>query len=457
MADPRATTPETLSLQDVFKTQGTPTVTYVQRGSGVYEDRLRESIQSRGTLSLLTGPSKTGKTSLYTKVLRELDSKALVVRCDASLTASQFWRTALEKLEFARLDSLDQAKGRSESTTGGLKAELGFKLFGGLSSKLEGKVGHTANSTEKMARVLADPSPEHLVPLLIDRQVMLVVEDFHYLSADAQRTVFQQWKGFVDNEISVLVVGTTHHAVDLARANKDLMGRIAHIDLGTWERDDLAKIVIQGFSYLGVVQSEEVSTAIAKEAAGLPIVAQAVCHELCISKKITRVQTPEMTVGWGKADVFHALHQVAKERYGPFEPIYQRLTQGPRKRARRYNTYELIFSTFSLDPLVFSLRRDEIQTRLRKLPIPSDHVPPNGSLNSTFKALGQFQKKLGIELLEWSGRDERLFILEPAFLFYLRWRQPRNASPSLVELLSELINAGGSGRGRWTFFQGKKS
>jgi hypothetical protein len=32
-----------------------------------------------------------------------------------------------------------------------------------------------------------------------------------------RRKVFQQWKVFVDSEASVIVVGTTHHAVDLRR------------------------------------------------------------------------------------------------------------------------------------------------------------------------------------------------------------------------------------------------
>lgn len=65
-------------------------------------------------------------------------------------------------------------------------------------------------------------APDHLIPILKTLPTALVVEDFHYLETRVQRNVFQQWKVFCDSQVSVIVVGTTHRAVDLAHANKDL-------------------------------------------------------------------------------------------------------------------------------------------------------------------------------------------------------------------------------------------
>ena len=58
-------------ISEIFKTIGTPGVTYVERNKGKYEFELTSSLNIPGTLCLLTGPSKTGKTTLYNKVITE--------------------------------------------------------------------------------------------------------------------------------------------------------------------------------------------------------------------------------------------------------------------------------------------------------------------------------------------------------------------------------------------------
>jgi ABC-type thiamine transport system ATPase subunit len=73
---------------------------------------------------------------------------------------------------------------------------------------------------------------KHLIPLLKSLPLQLIVEDFHYLDEEVKTEIFQQWKAFVDEGVSVLVVSTTHHAIDIARANSDLTGRTRFIDLG---------------------------------------------------------------------------------------------------------------------------------------------------------------------------------------------------------------------------------
>jgi hypothetical protein len=85
------------------------------------------------------------------------------------------------------------------------------------------------------------------------------------------------------------------------------------------------------------------------------------------------------------------------------------------------------------------LKRHEIDERLEKIPIPDDKRPPAPSVNGMLSALAQFQRKNGIELLEWSEVEQRLYIIEPAFLFYLRWRENRQVPLSLKELLRTLL------------------
>lgn len=159
---------------------------------------------------------------------------------------------------------------------------------------------------------------------------------------------------------------------------------------------------------------------ISKESEGLPLITQCLSLQLLLNQP----EDDRETV-FTKQNGFDALHNVAVNRCGAFSSIHDRLIRGPRSK-RKYNTYELVFSTFAQDPLKYSLARHEIDKRLEKLinaGINKASLPPQGSVTSMLKAIGSFQKKVGIELLEWSERDQKLYILEPTFLFYLRWKK----------------------------------
>ncbi len=60
-----------IKVADVFKTIGQPTVTYVERKKGYFENLLSDTIDSNVQLCLITGASKTGKTTLYKRVLEQ--------------------------------------------------------------------------------------------------------------------------------------------------------------------------------------------------------------------------------------------------------------------------------------------------------------------------------------------------------------------------------------------------
>jgi hypothetical protein len=129
---------------------------------------------------------------------------------------------------------------------------------------------------------------------------------------------------------------------------------------------------------------------------------------------------------------------VAVKRYGQFEESYATLVKGPRERARKYKTYELVLGCFTLDPIKFSLHKSELITRIARLKISDEERPPEPSVKSTLSALTQFQHKRGLELLEWRPKQQMLHITEPAFLFYVRWRTLRSAGTSLTDIFSKI-------------------
>jgi hypothetical protein len=342
-----------------------------------------------------------------------------------------------------RLHSLLAGSGKKISAEISLEAEtkFGWHWLAQVTGKITSKVGKERTEEECRDKILAQPGPEHLIPVLQNTPLFLVVEDFHYLEQEVQKSVFQQWKHFVDEEVSVVVIGTSHHACDLAFANKDLIGRIRHLQMTTWTEKDLSSIAKKGFDVLKVDFDPKILGRIAQEAVGLPLLAQAICLELCLSRKIHEAFPVQTKLLISRSDLFKTLNEIAITNFGSFESMHARITRGLRNRKKKkYNTYEYLLSVFSLDPVVYRLQFSEIIERLGKLPVPQQTVPPQRVVKSSLTRLNHLQDKMGAALLEWHGRDESLYILEPSFLFYLRWRKQRTSSPTIYDLFKDIIS-----------------
>jgi len=431
---------QAIRTSDVFKTQGTPTYTYVSASDGSYEKALSNAIQNKGTLCLITGPSKTGKTSLVTNVCMRLQLVPLVVRCNAELTSEGFWRKALEKVDFDRIVSRADDHETATEIKGEISGMFGWAALARLTGKVGAGLTKKRSEDEYREKILADPCPEHLIPILQRTPFFLIVEDFHYLTPKTQTNVFQQWKIFVDEQVSVSVLGTSHHAGDLAFANKDLIGRIRHLQMTTWTDRDLAEIARKGFDVLNVEANENIVQRIAAESVGLPLLTQAICLELLLKREIRSRQKQRLRLEASRHEMFKLFNDIAVTAFAQFEPMYDRIARGLRRRqAHSSTTYEYLLSVFTLDPIVYKLRRPELFERLEKLPAPTANKPSQASISQSLGRLNSLQSKMGVSLLEWHARDEVLYIVEPAFLFYLRWRKPRTAAPTAYDLFENFL------------------
>jgi hypothetical protein len=270
----------------------------------------------------------------------------------------------------------------------------------------------------------------------------LVIEDFHYLEDKEKVLLFQQWKRFVDSEITVVVLGTTHRAVDIAKSNSDLIGRIAQIDVGRWSLSDLEKICVKGFEYLGLTPNKKAFDRICAEAVGLPIIVQQICLHSFNRNSIFSIDSAKKTKVkiLDDQNINNSFSDVANEKYSQFETYYKTLIRGPREKSRKYRTYELVIACFTVDPITFSLTRQQIDERLLKLELPQSEKPPAASLNSTLGALKKFRNKREFQLLEWMPSEDTLYIVEPSFLFYVRWRTYKTGStPVQLDLFEKLL------------------
>ncbi|WP_185740797.1 AAA family ATPase [Agrobacterium deltaense] len=408
-------------------------MTYVERDSGLHERRLNSYLDEAGQLCLITGPSKTGKTTLYKRVLAVRGEIPLVVQCTRSKTAADIWREALSSVNFERVTQLSKSKTNNFEAGAEVESEASWAWLAKITGKLSLAGSREINEEIVKERILADPSPDLLIPVLKHTRYVLIIEDFHYLEDDQKVHLFQQWKRFIDNEISIVVLGTSHRAVDIASSNKDLLGRIGQIDIGQWSADDLKKICAKGFAFLQTSVGAEVIDLIVNESVGLPIITQQTCLEMITSRSVLTVkEARKRKLKFDDKAAQSALYQVANHRYSQFATYYQTLIRGPREKTRIYKTYEYVLACFTVDPISFDLTRADIDRRLEKLCRQAgDTKPPAASVNSTLGALQKFQQTRDFQLLEWRPTESKLYIIEPSFLFYVRWRTQKEEEGQL--------------------------
>ena len=409
-----------LTPLEVFATVGKPTITYVERDSGEHERRLKASLLTPGQICLLTGPSKLGKTSLHQRVLPELKRQPLLIRCSGQLDARDFWAKALEQLDFSVIAERADSWGIETQTEIGVKGELGWKWLARLMPTASFRISGSTNEEIKKSFIHSKISASHLLPLLKRLPLQLIVEDFHYLKLEVQKEVFQQWKSFVDEGVSALVVSTTHHASDIANSNPDLTGRTRHIDIGQWKQGDLERIVQLGLDYFRIKNRPNMRSYIAEDSVGIPIITQQICQDFVISLDIER-NLLAATRDYRQDQIEPSVKKVAAEFYSSFDRDYDRLVDGPRRSTRKHDTYSMILSAFALHPMKFSLSKSELISRVNSLCGDGKNIPL-ASINSSLSALSNHQRKIGANLLEWQKDKDMLHIVEPSFLFYLRQR-----------------------------------
>jgi hypothetical protein len=269
--------------------------------------------------------------------------------------------------------------------------------------------------------------------------LQLIVEDFHYLEPDVKKEIFQQWKSFVDEGISVLVVSTTHHSNELFSANTDLSGRTRVLDIGQWRSEDLAKIVKLGFDHLGLKNGEAIRQYVATESVGVPIITQQICFDFASQLDLNRGSN-DFRKNYHPDNIKSSVRAVSKEFYSGFERDYERLVEGPRSRARKHDTYGMILSAFVVDPIKFSLSKTELVERIGQLS--ARESIPMTSINSALKALSSHQKRMAKVLLEWEENRQMLHIVEPTFVYYLRQRvqEEHEAGDDQGDLLHSLFD-----------------
>ncbi|GAA6291890.1 hypothetical protein F220043C3_03240 [Enterocloster asparagiformis] len=387
-----------LKAENVFKPGAYPEYTYVSRNyenTGIsYELRLKQALRTAGCLTSLIGPSKMGKTILCEKVIG-FDNIIEISGADFN-TNSDFWAIVAAKVE--------------------------LPYQGEVTTERELNDGNSRESDGKKEKYIL--SKDKIIQYYKDNEKVLVIDDFHYASKEMQMKMAQQLKDAIRKELKVVVVSLPHRADDAIRQNADLSGRLSLINIETWKEKDLKEIALKGFKQLNINITDEVAGQLAIECLTSPQLMQYICLSICILLE----DKNEDTV---KADMLENAYQFTTVNFN-YSDVVNVMSKGPNPRGKKrklfktltgkeLDLYGLIVESIAKNPPVMEMDFEILYDRIINL-IPADAVKPDkqsvkNHLNNLQTILKE--KEEIYRAIEW--KDGTVYILDPLFLFYLRW------------------------------------
>lgn len=387
-----------LRAEDVFRPGAFPEYTYVSRKSAIsdlsYEFRLMQAIKVSGFLTSLVDPSKMGKTILCEKVI---GFENIVEISGADFEEdTDFWKLVAAKAGLAY-----EGQFASEKKT------------------LETSNKYTKKETFSLTK-------DKIIEYYKKENLVLVIDDFHYAPEGKRMQIAQQLKDAIRRGFKAIVVSLPHRADEAIRQNADLSGRLSLINIEPWEVADLKEIAKRGFSKLNIKITDEIAEQVAVESLSSPQLMQYICLNICTILEMYDGQKKEI----GQEILKTAYrYTTANFEYGDVVLLMQK---GPNTRGKSRNKfqlkdgqlcdlYELIVKSIAENPPIMKLKFEDVKERIYCLIADDCKKPTPQSIKESLTKLQELVhgREDIFKVLDW--KEGILYILDPLFLFYLRW------------------------------------
>jgi hypothetical protein len=165
-------------------------------------------------------------------------------------------------VELKQVSSTTVGRGLEFSGSG----ELGWSLIA--KAEIAMSASRSAEKSTERKPVGKDVNDLHFICEIIkasERKV--VIEDFHYLTTDAQRELAHDLKAMWDYGVYVVIVGVWVRRNYLTYLNPDLAGRITEVSV-YWNDNDLREVLRKGCSALNVAMAPKISSRLISDSFG---------------------------------------------------------------------------------------------------------------------------------------------------------------------------------------------
>ena len=300
---------------EVFVAGGQPTITYVDRQELHVERSIARALATPNQIVSLAGPTKTGKTVLCKKMLGSREY--IWVDGGQVGSAAALWEKIATDLNVPAERTSET--GTEHTVEAGIEAVVVTATGSRLSRSTEG-VTHRVDGMSESLQVLQK------------RRIVLVIDDFHYIEADARTEIIRNLKGAIFNGLKVLLLSVAHRVFDAISAESELTGRFISVTLPEWTHDELRQIATLGFRELKIDCPENIIDTLVEESQSSPFLMQKFCWEICFDNDIEKTKLLGHHHIPAEYDLREMFARISKDAG---LPIYQKLVTGPQARKER--------------------------------------------------------------------------------------------------------------------------
>lgn len=416
-----------MKATEIFISGGLPTVTYNPRTHLDLEAKLIDYINTGYKLISVTGPTKSGKTVLCTKLLPQ--ESCVFLSGGAISNENDFWESILNELDIEIDDSISIGKSKTTEEGGEIEAGIDVGLFK-LGSKVGDKETHSNDTTRTSIKIRS--LKLKALNALKELNIALLIDDFHYIEPNLQRTIIRAIKQSIFKGLRVIILAVPHRAFDALRVETEMTGRVVQLPITLWDVQELIEIAIKGFHKLNVNCNDKIIDRLAIESFGSPHLMQEFCLRLCkingigetIQGKPIDIPEPDYT------EFFTNIVATISSKVA-----FERLAKGPRQRADRVQrelssgeTVDIYTATLhgiaETGPKT-EISYEELRGSLKK--VLAENIPQGHEITRVLSKMDEIAKDElhGEPVIDWDKENTKLYISDPFFAFYLRWAVKR--------------------------------
>lgn len=404
---------------------------YVTRD--IVDNKFVESL-GRGSHIVIYGSSKQGKTSLRKKCLLDDDYK--VVSCQNRWSLAELHSAVLKECGFLVRQSSEKTVSGSNKITAGLDAKGKIPFLGEAGGKAS--VEHEREKTDKdtFAPLELDPNdPNDIIRALkeISFKKFIVLEDFHYLPDETQRSFCFSLKTFHEqSKLSFIIVGVWREENKLIGFNGDLTDRVLSVDVDKWEKMSLEKVMQEGEKLLNVEFDASFSTELLSRCFDSVHIVQEACRRVCKNENVNRT-CPEKKIVGNNVDVTNLVGEVVEDQAARYQGFLMGFADGFQEtdlEMPKWVVYAILCS--SLDELEKGVRLRRI-SRIIKSQHPRGDQLNNGNITQILKTANSLQNKKGTRplVIDYDSANNCLNVVDKGFLI---WRSSQTISDLLEDL-----------------------
>jgi len=409
---------------EIFTPGSFPTHTFIDDHLKAKREQLIDTLDMGSMLISISGPSKSGKTVFVEQCLGR-DNLIQVTGAGVN-RPEELWLKVFDIIGTSISHATSSTSSNGGKVGGSGQVEGGIILAKGKASvSTESSHSHSETTSSNVAIDCL----QLLIREVANTDFVIFIDDFHYISKEAQKEVARQIKEAIRQGVRFICASVPYHSDDVIRSNPDLRGRVFSIDFQYWGKEILQKIANKGFPELGISYRSTAVDVLASEAAGSPQLMQYLCLNSCYELGVRESGSEAVELVNDQTLLQKICRRtVLSTDYGS---IVEKMKEGPKTRGSDriiYNTshgwsgdvYRLLVKALSLDPPTLTFRYGPLNGRITGMCRESS--PSGSSITGACEHSARIVNDAALDrIVEWDGESDVFDIRDPYLLFFLRW------------------------------------